>query len=297
MMFNMDVPFFEEYLREKKNLKDSSIYQYIQVIGRFLATQPNVEELKDYNEFLIKYSIKKRNSHYYSILKTYIEWKITDSSLKNRLLAGLVLPPIRRDVAHERRYLPEEKILEIINHLNSNKHRIIALIQTVTGVRAGDILRLKKGGIVSEIYNEQTITRLNIVGKGDKRNVVPIYDKVVQSMIWDYILNYPGADDYYFLTLGTMKRRYGGGTEYKLYSMNYHWYWEDLNQALQAANISKEDFATHDFRRCFARRAWEKWHDVERLRRVLNHSNVATTMGYLDQSGLKSMDLHKELQR
>lgn len=296
MNFNMDVSFFKEHLEEKLNLKESTIFQYTQVLSRFLVTNPDIENIESYNNFIIKYAIKKRNWQYYTVLKTYIDWKISDSNLKHRLIEQLIVPPKTKNIIRERRYLTEEKILEVINYLDTKKHKVVALIQTFTGVRAGDILKLKKGGIIAEEYKNKNILRLNIIGKGDKRNIVPIYDKVLQGIILDYILNNNGANEYYFLNFGKFTNRPGGHTAYSLYRMNYIWYWEDLNRALQTAGVEKKDFATHDFRRCFARRAWEKLNDIEELRRILNHSSVDTTMRYLSQSGLSSMDLHYKLQ-
>jgi site-specific recombinase XerD len=84
--------------------------------------------------------------------------------------------------------------------------------------------------------------------------------------------------------------------DYKMYKMNYVWYYADLKQALQSNRVKREDFATHDFRRCFARRAWERWHDVNILQGLLNHARPDTTLLYLQSSGLKNIDYLKEMQ-
>ena len=55
-------------------------------------------------------------------------------------------------------------------------------------------------------------------------------------------------------------------------------------------------FATHDFRRCYARRVWTRYKDVHVLQELLNHVNPATTMRYLKQSGMQNIDYHKEMQ-
>ena len=78
--------------------------------------------------------------------------------------------------------------------------------------------------------------------------------------------------------------------------MNYQWYWADLKQALHKNKISREEFATHDLRRCFARRAWERYKDIYVLKGLLNHVDPKTTLRYLDQSGLKNIDYLREMQ-
>jgi len=293
----MDSVMFKNYLKEKKMLSDSSVYVYVNCIQKFLVSDPELNELDDYNKFIIDHAIKKRNSHYYSIIKSFIEFKITDVKLRERLINGLLHPRLRRDIVRERRHLNEEKILEIINSLERKKHRIIAIIQNMTGVRAGDVLNLKQGRILPEEYEGRTVLRLNIIGKRKKRNVVFIHDKIAQHLIWEYVTNNPGYGDFYFVTLGKMKHRRGNlGNDMMLVRMNYVWYWKDLKQALQLNGVQKEDFATHDLRRCFARRAWERYKDIHVLQGLLNHADANTTLRYLDQSGLKNIDYLYDIQ-
>jgi len=293
----MDLPFFQEWLEEKKHLKPSSVQVYIQSIKKFLSFNPNIDTIEDYNTFLIDGAIKKRCSHYYSVLKNFIEFKIEDGGLRKRLIDTLIRPPLRYSIKRERRNLTEEQIMSVINSLEKKKHRIIALIQSLTGVRAGDILNLEEGGINPEVYEGKEVLRLNIIGKGEKRNVIYIHDHVGQQFIWDYILKSKTLTKYYFLEKGTKKGREGSlYDKNRLIRMNYLWYWYDLKQALDAHGINKEDFASHDFRRCFARRVWEKWKDVHILQKILNHVNPSTTLRYLEQSGLQNIDYHKAMQ-
>jgi len=292
-----DLKFFEEYLREKKGLAESSIYCYVKGADKFLREEPNLNNLDDYNNFLIRLTIKKRSPHYCSILKAYIEFKISDPKLKEQLLKGLVKPRERTDLKRERRHLEEEQIIEIINNLKKKKHRIVALIQSLTGVRASDILRLKRGGIKTELYKGKEVLRLNIIGKGGKRNVIFIHDNIAQQVILEYITTTYNFGDYYFLELSEATNRTGEhNNEFLINKMNYQWYWADLKEALSMANVSRADFATHDFRRCFARRVWIKYKDLFILQNILNHSDPKTTMRYLKQSGLANVDYHYEMQ-
>lgn len=292
-----DSSMFEQWLIEKRNLADTSIYTYIQSINRFLIFDFDLEKLESYNDFLIKYAHKKRCSHYYSVLKAFIEFKISDGNLRSQLMKGLIKPPDRNDIIRERKHLSETQILEVINNLNKTKHRIIALIQNLTGVRAGDVLRLKDGKIVPEIYQDKSTLRFNIVGKYKKRNVIFIHDKLAQKIIMNFITSNASIPGYYFLEFGTMKGRRGDiNNEGRLIRMNYLWYWQDLKQAIRRVGLDKEDFATHDFRRCYARRVWEKYKDLNILQSLLNHADPKVTLRYLEQSGLKNIDYHYEMQ-
>ena len=297
-----DLPLFENFLKEKHSLSDSTVFVYVRSVERFLSENPDIENLDAYNNFIIKVSFKKRCPHYYSALKSFIEYKFGESAVKTKLVKGLIRPKERYDIVRERKHLNENQIFDVINQLDSPKHRIIALIQSLTGVRAGDIMRLKRGdnnsGILSELYNNKPVLRLNIIGKRRKRNVIFIHDKIAQELIMEYITNNINFNDYYFIELGKMKNRSGEhNEEHALIRMNYNWYWNDLKQALQTCGVNRQDFATHDFRRCFARRAWEKYKDIHVLQSLLNHADPKVTLRYLEQSGLKNVDYHYEMQQ
>jgi integrase len=293
----LDLALFRDWLSEKKNLAESSSYVYLESVNRFLTSNPDVDSLEAYNDFIIKNSVKKRCYHYYAALRLFIEFKVQDTGVRARLIEGLIHPVLKKDVKQERKYLSEDEIIDVINHLESPKHRVIALIQELTGVRAGDIMRLKRDNIVPEVYNGRPTIRLNISGKGGKRNVVYVHDEVAQELIMDYISTVYNFDDYYFIELGKMKGRHGQlESPFRMFRMNYVWYWADLKQALQSCGVKREDFASHDFRRCFARRVWSKYKDIHVLQGLLNHSNPAVTLRYLEMSGLKNVDYHYAMQ-
>jgi len=295
---NFDLPLYKQWLEEKRQLAPSTAYSYYHSVKRFLSSDPDIEDLEEYNNFLVRTIVKKNCTHYYSVLKSFIEFKISDASIKNKLIKGMIKPREKKDIVRERKHLDEDKLMDVINYLDRKKHRIIALIQMLSGVRAGDLLRLKRGTIFYETYRKESVLRLSITGKGRKRNVVYIHDKVAQVIIYDYITKNINMEGYYFLEKGTMKGREGQfENEDAMIKMNYMWYWQDLKAALQTAGVPKEVFATHDFRRCFARRAWEKYKDVHVLQSLLNHSDPKVTLRYLDQSGLKNIDYQFDMQK
>ena len=105
----------------------------------------------------------------------------------------------------------------------------------------------------------------------------------------------------YYLLINTPLRNYAGGvaqpllTHTILKAVNLKYY-KDLKQAMYKLGIDSKSFATHDYRRCYARRVWTKYKDVHVLQELLNHQNPATTMRYLKQSGMQNIDYHKEMQ-
>ena len=112
-----DLPLYQEYLTDKTNLKESSRLTYVIGLRRFLAENPDVDKIESYNDFLIKTTQKKRNANFYFFaLKHYIRYKIPDLSLRNRMISAMIKPDIK-DPIIKRKYLPDEKRLEVINNL------------------------------------------------------------------------------------------------------------------------------------------------------------------------------------
>ncbi len=287
---------FALYLREKKNLSEQSIKLYVITVQSFIKEEGyNFEDLERYNNYIINHAIKKRSTHVYSILRAFIEYKITDGNTRVKLLDGLIKPEPPSTIKRERKYLEERDLLAIINNMNEMKHRVIALIQFLTGARSGEVMKIKRGNIIPELYEGKNVLRIIIEGKGNKRNVVFIHEETTQKIIIDFIARNIFHQDFYFL----QKRHRSKNADLenvRLILANKKAYERDLKQSMHKLGIDKNHFATHDYRRCFARRVWTKYKDIVILKDLLNHVNPSTTIRYLKQSGLQTIDHHKAMQ-
>ena len=295
----MDLPMYRMYLMEKTTLAESSIRVYTEAIKQFLVSNPDVDNLTAYNEFIIRTGIKKRATYYYSALRHFIKFMNFEPNLKEMLLENMLKPEIK-DPITTRMYLTDDQRIGIINNLEKEKHQVIALIQNLTGARAGDVLRLKKGRLFYEEQDGKPVIRLEIIGKRKKKISTHIFDKTVQDVLVYYInqVNEKLLDDYYFLEKSDAKGRQGQfNNEDMMVKMNYQHFWADLKQASHKSGIDITQWATHDFRRCFAREIWDRYKDLQILQRALQHSNPMTTMRYLNQSGLQNKDILKEVQQ
>ncbi len=297
---------FRVWLRDVRRLSESSIYVYFHTLKLFFIEAENLNDIESYNIFLAKYTHKKRSTHYYSVLKAYIEYKFQNNpKVKDEFLKVLLKPKRYKDIKMERKYLPDEKLMEIINHMD-DRHRLIAFIQILTALRAGDVLSLRREYISHEMYDGKPTLRLSTIGKGDKRTIVYLFDPTAIALVIKYVEKYDEIikaphnfyKDYIFLTYD-FEREYEND-EQTLFFMkknNYLIYLIDLRKAIDASGIvNKKFFSTHDFRRCFARNVWETYKDVDLLQRALNHEDASTTLRYLRQSGLRNIDIFKQMQ-
>ena len=101
----LDVEMFKIWLEENKDIAAETINVYVTAVNAFLKTDPDLEDLNDYNRFLIKTTIKKRSYGNYYALKLFIEYKIPSKKDREKLLDHLVKPKIRMDFRNPRKYL------------------------------------------------------------------------------------------------------------------------------------------------------------------------------------------------
>lgn len=288
-----DLPDFEAWLINR-GLGESSVYQYMQAVKKYLLSpNANEEDIETYNEFILEFAIKKRSLYYYDALKIFLKYLYKDNSIKkNQMIRQLLKPNKNNDTIRTRKVLDDETREQVIKLIKDYKHRIIARIQNETGVRGGDVIKLKRGSIGYEAYGEQAVMRIDFVGKGSKHFVKYIFDENIQNQIHLFITSNILDDEYYFLERDKGNE---GSSFTTLYRTNYHHFWSDLKQAIDMLGYDFKDFSTHDFRRAFARKVWSKTHDVVLLKESLNHERLDTTLLYLKNSGMRVQDLQKEL--
>lgn len=298
----LDIGLFIKYLDEKA-ISENSKRQYVGAVTRFLKEDPNIDDFSSYNTFIVKKCIKKRAYRDYYALRHFIRYKFNKTEAEN--LINKIIKIKQQDKKDSLQPLSEKEITDVINCIQEYRHQLIAIIQFLTGIRASDVLRLKKKDIYWEKINDEEILRLNITAKGNKRLVRYIFKKEFSNMIMDYINKLPifkqsilsnKVDWSEYVFIKERKQDRNEVTLQALLSYCYLEYWHDLKQALNSNSIDIHRFATHDFRRNFAKKAWTKYQDVDALKRLLGHSDGGTTLRYLRQTGFDVLTKSKELQ-
>lgn len=294
---NIDGGLYEDYL-EKKGIGQATIDMYRSVIIEFLSKSPDLENIDDYNKFLLEHTYKKRSYYYYFAMVNFLRYKIKDKALRGMIIRNLIKPknddPIRNNV-----YLTPIKREKVIEDLSEEKHRIIAKIQNQTAARVGDILKLKRGGISYENVDGKAVMKIEFIGKRNKRSIKWVFDPVFQDEIISFIDNNFIDSIYYFVNMsGNQKYVRNNTTEYARIRSTYHHYLYDLKMALAKNNIDPTKWATHDFRRNVSRDIWDDdilGKDVQVLQEYLAHDQVSTTLRYLKHSGFSNKDVSKRL--
>jgi len=310
----------KDKMKNATSYSNKTIFFYLKIARLFLKTNPDIYNIADYNDFLIKNVAKKerRCSNYYYAIKKFIQLMVEDVPTRNKLIKQLIKPQIRdpKTLINKVR-LSKSKRLEVLLNLSSLRHQIMALIQFHTGMRIGDVINIQVGNIKEEDYEiiengavkHVKCLRITTISKGDKHTTKYIFDKDTITYLKEYIDNFDEVynekkslpfrrmkpwESYYFLKLvyKVDDRKLENTKDY-----TYEKYRIDLKFALNASNVDYSRFSSHDFRRCFADEVYENYDkDIILTQKMLGHSRVETTVRYLRTSGLDTKDVYRQMQ-
>jgi len=299
---------WEQYLYGETKLKPNTIKGYIRCIKRFFELGNDELNEADYSKFLHQFTKEKRMPYYYDILIKFTKWRFKNnrdkrnSILKTIKTFGKINYPPKKKPG----ILDKSQLLMIAESFDEFRFRVITKIMIYTGVRIGDVLRLKdhpssnnsdimKDFIIDKETEEPIeIYKITFTQKGDKKNVIPIFNKQLIDELWEYQRFHQKDSEYIFCI-----RDYNidKTNPEKVEFLNYYHYWKELKKVCSRLGIDPKSFAPHDYRRNFADKAWEKLgrKDINKLKELMNHSDVNTTLRYLRGTGKDKEDLFREI--
>ena len=149
-------------------------------------------------------------------------------------------------------YLLEREVGHVLAALTP-QNRLIARVCLHTGLRVGDVVALKRGQLGRQFVVTEAKT-------GTRRKVgLPdgLRAEVLAQAGRDWA--FPGAKDAQHKTRQAV--------------------WKDVKRAAKAFRLP-QNVGPHSFRKVYAVELLAKYGDIERVRRSLNHQNVATTLIY-----------------
>jgi integrase len=143
--------------------------------------------------------------------------------------------------------------VELVLDLLTEENRLVMRVALHTGLRIGDILSLKTDQLKPNFWiTEQKTGKRRQVGLPE-----PLLSDLRDSA--DQIWVFPGAKP------GKHRTRQA--------------VWKDVKRAAEAARLT-QNVAPHSARKVYAVELLERYGDLERVRRALNHGGIEVTMIY-----------------
>jgi integrase len=292
---------YEEYIKRLGH-KPSRIVSVMSVIKCFIKEGHDFERFQDYATFLEDHTIKKRSTYYYDVMKKFVTYTFKDDKETRMILLDTIkmVGKKRRDPKPRNSIITEEEQMRIIQNITTPKHQLIAWIQKETGVRAGDVIRLKRDYIKFGLYKDNDgittiVVDITFVKKGDRVTTIPIFNPYLIDYLKVHLQTIDGDEEYAFIDRSVVRKE-SIYDDWRLENRNYYLYYQDLRKSSETLGYKVGQFATHDWRRNFANKVWIdvlKKQDIIALQRAMGHAHVDTTVGYLRQSGLESRDIFK----
>ncbi len=167
--------------------------------------------------------------------------------------------------------LSKDEILKMIGSIENSKHKLLLELMYGSGLRVGEAVKIK---IEDFDVNGKTLHVKN--GKGSKDRIVNLSEK----FICDFMRFVNGkAYGYLFLSAHRIGNHISTRTAEKI-----------VKNALRKASITKKAHP-HTLRTSFATHLIENGIDISYVQKLLGHSRISTTQGYirLSQSSVRSI--------
>lgn len=143
--------------------------------------------------------------------------------------------------------------LELVLQLLTEPNRLVMRVALHTGLRVGDVLRLKPQHLRPNFWiTEQKTEKRRQVGLP-----APLLDDLRQIAGREWV--FEGVDPRQHRTRQAV--------------------WKDVKRAAKACRIP-QNVGTHSARKVYAVELLERYGDIDRVRRALNHSDPETTLIY-----------------
>ncbi|MBC2459397.1 tyrosine-type recombinase/integrase [Clostridium beijerinckii] len=169
--------------------------------------------------------------------------------------------------------LDDEKIKEIEDYLKNENERdyILFLCGITLGLRISDILSLRVGDIVNKdniyITEKKTGKSKEIAISKKLKNAIKIYCKDADKK------------DYLIKSRQGINKPIGRDRAYRI-----------IRNVAELFGLDR--IGTHSLRKSFGRKYYQKYEDIEGLRKYFNHSTVSVTRSYI---GLEQEIINKNV--
>jgi site-specific recombinase XerD len=277
----------------KNNVTEATYKSYYYVLSRFVnyfriihiddLKSLTPKDIESYMEFLIKdaNNIEKAknsaNAHF-RIIKAFCNWLLLERKyIQNSPCFGVKR---YKEAKTLKVYLTKEERDSIILSEKDIKHKAILSLLLYTGIRVGEIVKIKRQDI--------TENHLLIHGKGRKERQV-----IINSYVLDLINKYLNSrnDDCEFLFVS---KKGFGNTAGRVHGLTTQAIRDIVNNAKFKANIDIKKckkITPHTLRRTFSiRLVQDQKASAFQIQKVLGHSSILTTQRYLEPAGAEIAD-------
>lgn len=274
----MDSGIIEQFIRERqylKNVTPKTLIWYRTTFKHFadvLAEPFDLSRINGKIADLMQQGIKPRSiASYLTCVRAYLKWRGSDIKIQKLRLPKNIPVFFREDEI--------EKLMKgsrAGRSLSFQRSYALAMLIVDTGMRADEALSLRR----QDIHQAQRL--LTVTGKGRKQRVVP-YSEAGAKALARWLKWVPASVQYVFGTASDRPQSQSNALR-------------DHMRMLRQVGIKREEHAHcgfHILRHTFATNYLRAGGDLARLKRILGHSNIETTLIYEHLQTQDLQDVHE----
>ncbi|RIJ47322.1 integrase [Maribellus luteus] len=265
-----------------KNDLDQFVDFYTKVIGEFHVKEVDFGSVRSWLLELMEQGLTPRSIHRkVTSVKSFYNYLMREEIVVSNPAVNLTLPKVRKK-------LPTFVDENSLNHLLDDglvfdstfsgvRDKLILSLFYGTGMRLSELIGLRDRDIDSKEY------LIRVLGKRQKERVIP-YPREINELLNDYI----GARD----------KEFGHKTEYLLVTDKGEQVYEKLVYRLVKNSLGKvtslEKRSPHVLRHTYATHLLNRGADLNAVKELLGHSNLAATQVYTHTTFEKLRDSYKQ---
>lgn len=264
----------------KKDLDQFIIY-CTEMIGEFDVNRINTKLMRKWVIHLMEHQLTPRTvNRKVSSVKVFFKFLLKDKVLENNPAANLPLPRIRKKLPN---FVEEKNLHHLLDDgffpddFRGTRDKLIISLLYGTGIRLAELLKLTDSNIDTKEY------LIKVSGKRQKERIIP-YPRSINNLLFQY--------------MAERERKLGFTPDILLVTEKGDPVYEKLVYRIVKRNLglvtSLEQKSPHVLRHTYATHLLNKGADLNAVKELLGHSNLAATEIYTHTTFEKLRDIYEQ---
>jgi integrase/recombinase XerC len=268
-------------IKAYKNDLDQFVEFYTNMVGEFNVNKVDSKLVREWIVSLMNHEVSARSvNRKITTLKSFYKHLIKLGVIDSNPAKGLALPKIRKKLPS---FVEEDKLSQLLdngyfdNDFIGTRDKLIITLFYGTGIRLSELIGLKETDI------DRRNSQIKVLGKRNKERIIP-YPVSINQLIEQYVIlknnvNCESAEVLFVTEKGTPV-------------------YEKLVYRIVKQNLSKvtllEKKSPHVLRHTYATHLLNNGADLNAVKELLGHSNLAATQIYTHTTFKKLHDIYKQ---
>lgn len=268
-------------IKAYKNDLDQFVEFYTNMVGEFNVNKVDSKLVREWIVSLMNHEVSARSvNRKITTLKSFYNHLIKLGVIDSNPAKGLALPKIRKKLPS---FVEEDKLSQLLdngyfdNDFIGTRDKLIITLFYGTGIRLSELIGLKETDI------DRRNSQIKVLGKRNKERIIP-YPVSINQLIEQYVIlknnvNCESAEVLFVTEKGTPV-------------------YEKLVYRIVKQNLSKvtllEKKSPHVLRHTYATHLLNNGADLNAVKELLGHSNLAATQIYTHTTFKKLHDIYKQ---